>query len=735
MSDSINKQINITTNASEVNAQFDSVDNTLNTLGNSQTKVTQSTKNLNREMTTSKKTVLENGGAMGILNDATGGLAMVFKDATEAFELAGVSLKGFKGALLATGIGALVVVLLELITNWEKWSGVIDGSTSSLEALNVQMDGLKTAYEDLTYSQQTMLEFMELEGASLDEIATKRRENFDEAQALLLAQLEVEKQRQGEAVKSAAMWSTLTQGLLGDWDKVKAAQKGVEGITRQLGKLADDYYKASKGAEREASEKSIEDSKRNQLELEKQRLALLKQIGADSKIQVDIIKEAAKSSKDLLDSYKSTGPIADEFALIGTTFRQTSNAADELNVQIAKLEKSLANNKKPTKEFIDEYNKQKAVLKETSKEFVNYTNSLEELYLVASQRVGVELEGIRKQGEAEQNIYELKLKILQLDSKLFNFEKSISIYGDNRLDNSNKFLEIETRILEMSKLRKQLIEGTLGLEAAQNKEKALEAGKRLKEAQQEVAVLGQKAEASGTAEDFEAYTAAKGRQLQAASDFNKANLEYETSYNDYKLELALELSDTELAIAQNTLDAKTAIRDEEFERYKMYAEKSIGIAEETATFLDALAAMGGKKGEEFAKAALVIKKAAGVANVVISTQEEVRGIWSNPALTALPDTGIAKKSLLTAGALARSAVSIATILSQKLSATTGGTGGQGGGGGAAAQFNIVESSGTNQLAATIGAQQNQPVNAYVVGTDVSTQQALDRNRITQSTFL
>jgi hypothetical protein len=78
---------------------------------------------------------------------------------------------------------------------------------------------------------------------------------------------------------------------------------------------------------------------------------------------------------------------------------------------------------------------------------------------------------------------------------------------------------------------------------------------------------------------------------------------------------------------------------------------------------------------------------------------------------------------------------LATTLTSWNRSAGGGGGAPGGAGGGAPQFNIVGSSGTNQLAATIAAQQNQPVNAYVVGSDVSTQQSLDRNRVTNATFL
>jgi hypothetical protein len=70
-------------------------------------------------------------------------------------------------------------------------------------------------------------------------------------------------------------------------------------------------------------------------------------------------------------------------------------------------------------------------------------------------------------------------------------------------------------------------------------------------------------------------------------------------------------------------------------------------------------------------------------------------------------------------------------------------GGGGGGGGAqggsapsmtAPSFNTVGSSSTNQLAQTIGEQQQTPIKSYVVASDVSTAQALDRNIISNASI-
>lgn len=67
-------------------------------------------------------------------------------------------------------------------------------------------------------------------------------------------------------------------------------------------------------------------------------------------------------------------------------------------------------------------------------------------------------------------------------------------------------------------------------------------------------------------------------------------------------------------------------------------------------------------------------------------------------------------------------------------------GGSAGGGGAATsapaqaapQFNVIGTSGQNQIAQTLGNQQ--PIKAYVVANDVSTQQSLDRNIVKTATI-
>jgi len=120
-------------------------------------------------MKESSLSVLENGGAMGLLNDATGGVAMTIKDAVEATGLftkgttiatlaqkayafvVGTTtgaLKALRIALVATGIGAIVVALGFLI---EKLMSVTDATEEQVKAqeqLNIALDETNKLYKE-----------------------------------------------------------------------------------------------------------------------------------------------------------------------------------------------------------------------------------------------------------------------------------------------------------------------------------------------------------------------------------------------------------------------------------------------------------------------------------------------------------------------------------------------------------------------------------------------------------
>ena len=147
-----------------------------------------------------------------------------------------------------------------------------------------------------------------------------------------------------------------------------------------------------------------------------------------------------------------------------------------------------------------------------------------------------------------------------------------------------------------------------------------------------------------------------------------------------------------------------------------------------------------------------VSKALAIADIIRSSYKSISATISSTgeanakAVAASPLTGgqpfvaiNTVQAALSIGAnVASAARSIKAITSDSSSAPSGGgqTAGGGGGGGAAPppQFNIVGQSSTNQLSATIAGQQNRPIQTYVVGNQVSTQQSLDRNAVATSTF-
>jgi hypothetical protein len=147
-----------------------------------------------------------------------------------------------------------------------------------------------------------------------------------------------------------------------------------------------------------------------------------------------------------------------------------------------------------------------------------------------------------------------------------------------------------------------------------------------------------------------------------------------------------------------------------------------------------------------------VSKALAIADIIRSSYKSISATISSTgeanakAVAASPLTGgqpfVAINTIqaaLSIGAnVASAARSIKAITSDSSSAPSGGGQTAGGGGGGSAppppQFNIVGQSSTNQLSQTIAGQQNRPIQTYVVGNQVSTQQSLDRNAVATSTF-
>jgi hypothetical protein len=173
-------------------------------------------------------------------------------------------------------------------------------------------------------------------------------------------------------------------------------------------------------------------------------------------------------------------------------------------------------------------------------------------------------------------------------------------------------------------------------------------------------------------------------------------------------------------------DIDDKAKQEAKEKEQALLSAKLAFAQQGLSLVAEIAGKGSKIGKAVAVAQATISGIEGVQNAYTTAQK-------SPITIGFPAYPVVQASL--AGVFA--ALQIRKILSTNVgSASASSVGGGGGGGSAPAppQFNIVGQSSTNQLSQTIAGQQNRPIQTYVVGSQVSTQQSLDRNAVANSTF-
>jgi len=190
------------------------------------------------------------------------------------------------------------------------------------------------------------------------------------------------------------------------------------------------------------------------------------------------------------------------------------------------------------------------------------------------------------------------------------------------------------------------------------------------------------------------------------------------------------------AEAQKKLDDEKAIADEKIKIAQAEAEQKAALQQQGLdTAAQGIGLIKGlfEKSKGVQKAAIIAESAIGIGKMLIANNLANIGALATP------------QAIATAGAAAVPAIAFNNIstgigIAANIAATAkalqavGGGGAASGGGSSvggsptpppAPQFNVVGNTGVNQLAQTLGNQQ--PVQAFVVANQVTTQQALDRN--------
>jgi hypothetical protein len=255
-------------------------------------------------------------------------------------------------------------------------------------------------------------------------------------------------------------------------------------------------------------------------------------------------------------------------------------------------------------------------------------------------------------------------------------------------------------------------------------------------------------------------------ELKIAQDLAKLKLEAEKQYN------ALVLSEDELARlnVQTKADSELLILKTNFDN-KLLTEEQYNLGREALskktngeiakldedankkkedllskqleavkgglTSIANIAELFAGKSKKSQKRAFDIQKATNIASATIDTYMSATSAFKS--VSGIPVVGPVLAPLAAAGAIAAGLINVKKIASTKFEGgstpsggDTGGGGGETGGGGApqAPQFNVVGNNGMNQLAQL----QQKPVQAYVVSSEMTSAQALERNRINNATI-
>jgi len=212
-------------------------------------------------------------------------------------------------------------------------------------------------------------------------------------------------------------------------------------------------------------------------------------------------------------------------------------------------------------------------------------------------------------------------------------------------------------------------------------------------------------------------------QIQAATE-----VDIDKEKNEQIAKNAEEARERQKAAAQSLLDTEKAIEDARMANI----ESGISLFKDLAGENNKLQAM-----------AIAAESAVSIAKTIIATQAANAAATAQGTALAITTAGAsvaAAAALVTqnnisagisiAAQIAAAAKGISALGGGASPASGGNLGGDGGSGGQAPSFNIVGNSSINQLAQL----QQAPVQAFVVSGEVTTSQALDRNRVENATL-
>tara|TARA_R110000868_G_scaffold120421_5_gene319571 strand:- start:5198 stop:6931 length:1734 start_codon:yes stop_codon:yes gene_type:complete len=396
------------------------------------------------------------------------------------------------------------------------------------------------------------------------------------------------------------------------------------------------------------------------------------------------------------------------------SLQQVEDAMRGLLVSRAKLDRDLAKSKELLTDENATYAQKVKALNEIKKGEAELTKqelaNAEKKYnaiVLANSLSNTSREDLRKEAEAQAELYKVQQKSAE-DNKSINKQEKRAQADEL------------ARLKEISAARKQSAKDL----AAERKriddeltQSIVNNAKRLKDIEDAKVADAKNADAQLTA-IAEANIAKKDAEMKAQGDYAA----WELNLTKTNYEAGKKIRDKQIEDEKIASDARRQIRNLEIEGAQQLVAVLAGLFE---------------KNKGIQKAALLANSALSIAQIINNTN-----VGSSKEVATKGILGLGTSAIL----YTKMGLSIASVLV----ATANGLKGLGGGGAtspsstnsggsgqrtgpSAPQFNVVGASGINQIAQLVGAEKP-IVKAYVVASDITTAQALDRNIIKSSTL-
>lgn len=646
-------------------------------------KATKNISSFNNELKKTSEISKKNGTDLTevskVADSVAGGAITKFKGLTDTIGGVSKSFDTMKGAIIATGIGALVVIVGALITAFrssaegqDKWAKVM----SAVGAITSKLIDTLASFGEIIIS------VFENPKKAITDFAKLIKENIVNRFNGLLELI-------------PALGKAINQLFSGDFagaaktatDASAKVALGVENITDKINKAKNatkEYIKELENQARIGAAIAADRNKADALE----RDLIVKRAEADRRI-ADLREKAVQ---------KDTFSLKQRIAFL-TEASAIENKITEQEIEAAKLKRDakILENKQTRS------NKEALIEEEQLKAKVI---QLDTARLQTQKTLGKTIQTLRAEANAD-----LKAKTDEENKITEDAKKAL-------IDLENKYTADIENLKATTDQQKLDLQKSRDLKELENVVKTEEEKAKLKTSLDEKYKILQSQLDDKNAKDKIAKEDAQFLKLQeltlAKADFEKLQLvqKYEAEY------IAAEgNAELQLALKEKLSADIKAIDDKDAENKEILRQQEITAAGQTFGILSDLLGKQSKAGKAFAVAQALINTYQGItAGVKLGYPQAI------PAVLAASVTGFkAVKDILKTNPKSSGASSA--------SSSSGG-----GAPTATPQFNLVGQSSTNQLSQTIANQQKQPIKTYVVAGDVTTQQGLDRNAVQTSTF-